>query len=306
MARRPRKTPLKVLRDIVRAEGRAYAHAADLQADGVNTNPVFPKKPQDLTNESAARKYLKRLNKFNSTDYVAGREGSPLDRSLYDTYMKTFQVQRQYYRVTQEFANRTPYITGGRPSDMTLQEYPMTDKAFHDRMVKDSVPDIEGIRSNADLKRRIKALNSMMKPGYMTNYTDQMRKILDDTISYWNSPELEQALEGLSESQMFALLKYTDFMDQYRTWLNTDRDNDLGPYEDWLDHDQYVDTLMKDIAFARNAVVEYGPSWLPVDPYQPDPNDNSALRTLKGLARRAQEGVLKVKRKFNRKRGRRR
>lgn len=306
MGRKARMTPLKVLRDIVNAERTAYAHAADLQADGVNTNPVFPKKPKDLTVESAARKYLKRLRAFNSTDYVAGREGTPLDRGLYDTYMKTFQAQRQYYRVTQEFANRTPYITGGRPADVTLQEYLMTEKAFHDRMVKDSVPDVAGIRSNADLRRRIKGLNTMMRPGYMTNYTDQMRAILDDTISYWNSPELESALEGLTESQMFALLKYTDFMDQYRTWLDTDRDNEQGPHEDWESHDQYVDTLMKDIQFARNAVVDYGPSWLPVDPYRPDPNDSAALSTMKGLARRARDGVAKVKKAFNRKRGRRR
>lgn len=306
MARRkPKRTSTELLKRVLSEEVRAYSHDADLKADGMVTGAIFPKRPQDLTDERTARKYLKRLERFNGTDYVAGYEGTPIRADVVARMEHTLARWNADYRAQLFESAQRPYITGGRPSDVTLHEYLMQERAYADRMNRGRRIAVDALKSNAQAERIIRQMERQMRPGYATEYVDRMREVQRDTAYAFNDKKLMKRLENMSDSQIFLLLKYTDFQSIYNDYY-MHVSKALPEYEA-LEEQGIMDSLMADIEFAENAVVEYGPSWLgELDPFAPRSSDSKAVAAARSLARRAQQGVSKIRRKYLKRKGRRR
>lgn len=306
MARKkPKRTSTELLKRVLSEEVRAYSHDADLKADGMVTGAIFPKRPQDLTDERTARKYLKRLERFNGTDYVAGYEGTPIRADVVTRMKHTLARWNADYRAQLFESAQRPYITGGRPSDVTLHEYLMQERAYADRMNRGRRIAVDALKSNAQAERIIRQMERQMRPGYATEYVDRMREVQRDTAYAFNDKKLMKRLENMSDSQIFLLLKYTDFQSIYNDYY-MHVSKALPKYEA-LEEQGIMDSLMADIEFAENAVVEYGPSWLgELDPFAPRSSDSKTVAAARSLARRAQQGVSKLRRKYLKRKGRRR
>lgn len=306
MARKkPKRTSTELLKRVLSEEVRAYSHDADLKADGMVTGAIFPKRPQDLTDERTARKYLKRLERFNGTDYVAGYEGTPIRADVVARMEHTLARWNADYRAQLFESAQRPYITGGRPSDVTLHEYLMQERAYADRMNRGRRIAVDALKSNAQAERIIRQMERQMRPGYAREYVDRMREVQRDTAYAFNDKKLMERLENMSDSQIFLLLKYTDFQSIYNDYY-MHVSQALPDYEA-LEEEGIMDSLLADIEFAENAVVEYGPSWLAeLDPFAPRSSDSKTVAAARSLARRAQQGVSKLRRKYLKRKGRRR
>ena len=306
MARRkPKRTSVELLKRVLSEEVRAYSHDSDLKADGMVTGGIFPKRPQDLTDERTARKYLKRLEKFNSTDYVAGYEGTPIRADLVRRLEQTQERWNNDYRAQLFESAQRPYIVGGRPSDVTLHEYMMQEKAYADRMNRQRRIAVDSLRTNAQAEREIRKMERQMRPGYSREYVDRMREVIRDTAYAFNDPAIYERLQDMSDSQLFMLYKYTDFSSIYNDYY-MHVSGELAQYEA-VEEDGIFQALHADMDFAKNAIVEYGPSWLAeLDPFAPRSTDSTAVAAVRSLARRAQQGVSKMKRKYLKRKGRRR
>mgnify|MGYP001186276140 FL=1 len=306
MARKkPKRTSTELLKRVLSEEVRAYSHDADLKADGMVTGAIFPKRPQDLTDERTARKYLKRLERFNGTDYVAGYEGTPIRADVVARMEHTLARWNADYRAQLFESAQRPYITGGRPSDVTLHEYLMQERAYADRMNRGRRIAVDALKTNAQAERIIRQMERQMRPGYAREYVDRMREVQRDTAYAFNDKKLMERLENMSDSQIFLLLKYTDFQSIYNDYY-MHVSQALPDYEA-MEEQGIMDSLMADIEFAENAVVEYGPSWLgELDPFAPRSSDSKAVAAARSLARRAQQGVSKLRRKHLKRKGRRR
>ena len=306
MARRkPKRTSEELLKRVLSEEVRAYSHDSDLKADGMVTGGIFPKRPQDLTDERTARKYLKRLEKFNSTDYVAGYLGTPIRADLVKRLQQTQERWNNDYRAQLFESAQRPYIVGGRPSDVTLHEYMMQEKAYADRMNRQRRIAVDSLRTNAQAEREIRKMERQMRPGYSREYVDRMREVIRDTAYAFNDPAIYERLQDMSDSQLFMLYKYTDFPSIYNDYY-MHVSGELAQYEA-VEEDGIFQALHADMDFAKNAIVEYGPSWLAeLDPFAPRTSDSAAVAAVRSLARRAQQGVSKMKRKYLKRKGRRR
>ena len=303
--RKPKRTSTELLKRVLSEEVRAYSHDADLKADGMVTGAIFPKRPQDLTDERTARKYLKRLERFNGTDYVAGYEGTPIRADLVARMEHTLARWNADYRAQLFESAQRPYITGGRPSDVTLHEYLMQERAYADRMNRGRRIAVDALKTNAQAERIIRQMERQMRPGYAREYVDRMREVQRDTAYAFNDKKLMERLENMSDSQIFLLLKYTDFQSIYNDYY-MHVSKALPAYEA-LEEQGIMDSLLADIEFAENAVVEYGPSWLgELDPFAPRSSDSKTVAAARSLARRAQQGVSKIRRKYLKRKGRRR
>ena len=306
MARRkPKRTSEELLKRVLSEEVRAYSHDSDLKADGMVTGGIFPKRPQDLTDERTARRYLKRLEKFNGTEYVAGYEGTPIRADLVRRMEHTLARWNADYRAQLFESAQRPYITGGRPSDVTLHEYMMQEKAYADRMNRGRRIAVDALKTNAQAERIIRQMERQMRPGYAREYVERMREVQRDTAYAFNDKRLMERLENMSDSQIFLLLKYTDFQSIYNDYY-MHVSKGLPAYEA-IEEQGIMDSLMADIEFAESAVVEYGPSWLAeLDPFAPRSSDSTTVAAVRSLARRTQQGVSKMKRKYLKQKGRRR
>ena len=306
MARKkPKRTSTELLKRVLSEEVRAYSHDADLKADGMVTGGIFPKRPQDLTDERTARKYLKRLERFNGTEYVAGYEGTPIRADLVARMEHTLARWNADYRAQLFESAQRPYITGGRPSDVTLHEYLMQERAYADRMNRGRRIAVDALKTNAQAERIIRQMERQMRPGYAREYVDRMREVQRDTAYAFNDKKLMERLENMSDSQIFLLLKYTDFQSIYNDYY-MHVSQALPDYEA-MEEQGIMDSLMADIEFAENAVVEYGASWLgELDPFAPRSSDSKTVAAARSLARRAQQGVSKIRRKHPKRTGRRR
>lgn len=303
--RKPKRTSTELLKRVLSEEVRAYSHDADLKADGMVTGGIFPKRPQDLTDERTARKYLKRLERFNGTDYVAGYEGTPIRADLVARMEHTLARWNADYRAQLFESAQRPYITGGRPSDVTLHEYLMQERAYADRMNRGRRIAVDALKTNAQAERIIRQMERQMRPGYAREYVDRMREVQRDTAYAFNDRKLMERLENMSDSQIFLLLKYTDFQSIYNDYY-MHVSQALPDYEA-LEEQGIMDSLLADIEFAESAVVEYGPSWLAeLDPFAPRSSDSKTVAAARSLARRAQQGVSKLRRKYLKRKGRRR
>lgn len=306
MARRkPKRTSEELLKRVLSEEVRAYSHDSDLKADGMVTGGIFPKRPADLTDERTARKYLKRLEKFNSTGYVAGYLGTPIRADLVKRLEQTQERWNNDYRAQLFESAQRPYIVGGRPSDVTLHEYLMQEKAYADRMNRQRRIAVDSLRTNAQAEREIRKMERQMRPGYSREYVDRMREVIRDTAYAFNDPAIYERLQDMSDSQLFMLYKYTDFPSIYNDYY-MHVSGELAQYEA-VEEDGIFQALHADMDFAQNAIVEYGPSWLAeLDPFAPRSSDSAAVAAVRSLARRAQQGVSKLKRKYLKRKGRRR
>lgn len=306
MARRkPKRTSEDLLKRVLSEEVRAYSHDSDLKADGMVTGGIFPKRPTDLTDERTARKYLKRLEKFNATDYVAGYLGTPIRADLVKRLEQTQERWNNDYRAQLFESAQRPYIVGGRPSDVTLHEYMMQEKAYADRMNRQRRIAVDSLRTNAQVEREIRKMERQMRPGYSREYVDRMREVIRDTAYAFNDPAVYERLQGMSDSQLFMLYKYTDFPSIYNDYY-MHVSGELAQYEA-VEEDGIFQALHADMDFAQNAIVDYGPSWLAeLDPFAPRSSDSAAVAAVRSLARRAQQGVSKLKRKYLKRKGRRR
>lgn len=306
MARKkPKRTSTELLKRVLSEEVRAYSHDADLKADGMVTGAIFPKRPQDLTDERTARKYLKRLERFNSTDYVAGDMGTPIRADLVRRLKQTQERWNNDYRAQLYESAQRPYIVGGRPSSVTLHEYMMQEKAYADRMNRQREVAVDSLRTNAQAERMIRKMEKQMRPGYATEYVDRMREVIRDTAYAFNDPYVYERLRNMSDSQLFMLYKYTDFPDIYNDYY-MHVSGGLDAYEA-VEEEGVFQALHADMDFAQNAIVEYGPSWLAeLDPFAPRSSDSKAVAAARSLARRAQQGVSKLRRKYLKRKGRRR
>ena len=306
MARRkPRRTSEELLKRVLSEEVRAYSHDSDLKADGMVTGGIFPKRPADLTDERTARKYLKRLEKFNGTDYVAGYLGTPIRADLVRRLEQTQERWNNDYRAQLFESAQRPYIVGGRPSDVTLHEYMMQEKAYADRLNRQRRIAVDSLRTNAQAEREIRKMERQMRPGYSREYVDRMREVIRDTAYAFNDPAIYERLQDMSDSQLFMLYKYTDFPSIYNDYY-MHVSGELAQYEA-VEEDGIFQALHADMDFAQSAIVEYGPSWLAeLDPFAPRSTDSAAVAAVRSLARRAQQGVSKLKRKYLKRKGRRR
>ena len=306
MARRkPKRTSEELLKRVLSEEVRAYSHDSDLKADGMVTGGIFPKRPQDLTDERTARKYLKRLEKFNGTDYVAGYLGTPIRADLVRRLEQTQERWNNDYRAQLFESAHRPYIVGGRPSDVTLHEYMMQEKAYADRMNRQRRIAVDSLRTNAQAEREIRKMERQMRPGYSREYVDRMREVIQDTAYAFNDPAIYERLQDMTDSQLFMLYKYTDFPSIYNDYY-MHVSGELAQYEA-VEEDGIFQALHADMDFAQSAIVEYGPSWLAeLDPFAPRSSDSTAVAAVRSLARRAQQGVSKMKRKYLKRKGRRR
>lgn len=324
MAKQRKRTPLSLLQQITAAERKAYTHDADLKADGVRTSSLLPRRPSDLTDERQARTYLRKLEKFNRSDYVPGYEGRPLNADLVRRYEAVAKQWNTVFRPGQMRAFNRPLVVGGYPSDDTVHEYNMREKWYHDRMSQDIEVDVSTMRGNSSVAQRINNMLGDLRGTRTKPYLDRMDEVLRETAAAINDPTVLEALDGMTDSQKYFLLRYTDFNDIYQQWYHMMKMRMRGVDVDSEEEQNVTTPLLNNIRYVRGGDYEdgdgprgeaiisdpvhvQGPSILgDDDPFAPSNMSTPAIRAAQSLQQRAKQRLEVIKRKYYRKRGRRR
>lgn len=231
------------------AERRARRKIKRLQKKGVRTGTISPFKEVDKSDTRALNSYARQLDKFisRSTRFVAGRDGTPIPYTAYRDYKRIErQWNKEHNRYWQKFA-RHPFLTAYGESDTSLgmrsamshvKGLPFGDIDYQRQLLPGQ------IRSEADLKKRMKILKRELSPAYQRQRITQLRKNLMEHAASFNDPRIPKMIKKLSNEQLFALQNFTNFVPIYYRYMSTNVEITLGEDIDATEHDAQVEHML--------------------------------------------------------------
>lgn len=231
------------------AERRARRKIKRLQKKGIRTGSVAPFRDVDPSNTRALNSYANQLEKFisRSTRFVAGRDGTPIPYTAYRDYKRLErQWNKEHNKYWQKFAAH-PFLTAYGESDTTLgmrsamahvKGLPFGNIDYQRQLLP------EQIRSEADLKKRMKILKRELSPTYQRQRITQLRKNLMEHAASFNDPRIPAMIKKLSNEQLFALQNFTNFVPIYYRYMSTNVEITLGEDIDATEHDAQVEHML--------------------------------------------------------------
>lgn len=231
------------------AERRARRKIKRLQNKGIRTGSVAPFRDVDPSNTRALKSYARDLEKFisRSTRFVAGRDGTPIPYTAYRDYKRLErQWNKEHNKYWQKFAAH-PFLTAYGESDTTLgmrsamahvKGLPFGNIDYQRQLLP------EQIRSEADLKKRMKILKRELSPTYQRQRITQLRKNLMEHAASFNDPRIPAMIKKLSNEQLFALQNFTNFVPIYYRYMSTNVEITLGEDIDATEHDAQVEHML--------------------------------------------------------------
>lgn len=231
------------------AERRARRKIKRLQNKGIRTGGIAPFREVDPTNTRALKSYARDLEKFisRSTRFVAGRDGTPIPYTAYRDYKRIErQWNKEHNRYWGEFAAH-PFLTAYGESDTSLgmrsamshvKGLPFGDIDYQRQLLPGQ------IRSEADLKKRMKILKRELSPAYQRQRITQLRKNLMEHAASFNDPRIPKMIKKLSNEQLFALQNFTNFVPIYYRYMSTNVEITLGEDIDATEHDAQVEHML--------------------------------------------------------------
>ena len=231
------------------AERRARRKIKRLQSKGIRTGSVEPFRTVDPSNTRALNSYANQLEKFisRSTRFVAGRDGTPIPYTAYRDYKRIErQWNKEHNRYWQKFAAH-PFLTAYGESDTSLgmlsamshvKGLPFGNIDYQRQLLP------EQIRSESDLKKRMKILKRELSPAYQRQRTTQLRKNLMEHAASFNDPRIPKMIKKLSNEQLFALQNFTNFVPIYYRYMSTNAETTLGEDIDATEHDAQVEHML--------------------------------------------------------------
>lgn len=141
-----------------------------------------------------------------------------------DSYRKQYeQAARKWQRAHAKYWARyenTPYVAGGRTTDMTVGQVALTNRsereAFGDPLSKPKP--FSEIRSTAEARRLIKAMNYESSPSGQKRRRAQLRANTNALMAQLDMPQLQNLLSVLSDDQLEHAYRTTDFFS--RGWAH--------------------------------------------------------------------------------------
>lgn len=231
------------------AERRARRKIKRLQNKGIRTGSVEPFRTVDPSNTRALNSYANQLEKFisRSTRFVAGRDGTPIPYTAYRDYKRLErQWNKEHNRYWQKFAAH-PFLTAYGESDTSLgmrsamshvKGLPFGNIDYQRQLLP------EQIRSESDLKKRMKILKRELSPTYQRQRIKQLRKNLMEHAASFNDPRIPKMIKKLSNEQLFALQNFTNFVPIYYRYMSTNVEITLGEDIDATEHDAQVEHML--------------------------------------------------------------
>lgn len=141
-----------------------------------------------------------------------------------DSYRKQYeQAARKWQRAHAKYWDRyenTPYIAGGRTTDMTVGQVALTNRsqreAFGDPLSKPKP--FSEIRSTIEARRLIKAMNYESSAEGQKRRRAQLRANTNALMAQLDMPKLQNLLSVLSDHQLEEAYRTTDFFS--RGWAH--------------------------------------------------------------------------------------
>lgn len=216
MAKEPRKTTLAKMRTL---EKRAEKKLERFRSQGVRTGSITPIRQVDTSNQAKVKKYIRELETFNSrqTQYVAGRDGTPLEKKKVSEYLK---LEKKWNKAHEKFWKREGgdifYIPEGA-SDTTLAQKSsyvhVKGLPFGDINYKRHA-DMSKIKGMKDLQRRIDIMRIETSPEYERNRLKQLRENMKDFASgAMNDKALYNMVDIMTDDQLLELWQNSDFVE---------------------------------------------------------------------------------------------
>lgn len=231
------------------AERRARRKIKRLRDKGIRTGSVEPFRTVDPSDTRALKSYADQLEKFisRSTRFVAGRDGTPIPYAAYMDYKRVEREwNKEHNRYWQNFAAH-PFLTAYGESDTSLgmrsamshvKGLPFGNIDYQRQLLP------EQIRSESDLKKRMKILERELSPAYQRQRIAQLRKNLMEQAASFNDPRIPKMIKKLSNEQLFALQNFTNFVPIYYRYMSTNVEITLGEDIDATEHDAQVEHML--------------------------------------------------------------
>lgn len=214
MSKKPKKT---IPNKIAAAEKTAHDKLERMRQQGIRVGSLNPIKPVDTSNKRAARKYLKELERFNSTSsqYIAGYDGTPIPKKAFDEYKRIEQrwntVHAMFWK---SYGSKKVILPEGESDTSLAMKYLMSgvkNKSFIYN--RDLQP--ENIRSLKDLQKRKEILVQEIAPGYRKTRVQKLRENMLDFVQYLNVDGLAEAISELTDEELLILQERTDFVEMF-------------------------------------------------------------------------------------------
>lgn len=218
MAKAPSKNTIAKMRIL---EKRAEKKLERFRSHGVRTGSITPIRSVDTSNQAKVKKYIRELETFNSrqTQYVAGRDGTPLDKKKVSEYLK---LEKKWNKAHDKFWKREAMSTFYTPegaSDTTLgmkssyahvKGLPFGDIGYNRKA------DISKIRGSKDLQRRIDIMRIETSPEYEQNRLKQLRENMKDfAAGAMNDKALYNMVDIMTDEQLLELWQNSDFVEMF-------------------------------------------------------------------------------------------
>lgn len=200
-----------------RLERNARRKITRLKNKGVATGSISPLRKVDVSDTNAVKRYNKQLRDFNSrqTQYIAGREGTPIEAKSWKKYLK---LQKKWNKLHRAYWNKKKdkKLVG---QDMTLyQKAAITArKTLFGALEYQRDLDPAKLTGEADLANRIEVLKRETAPSYAAKRAKKMRQDIGPMLERYNSQELTDAIDSLSTRQLVILQNESLFVEDFFT-----------------------------------------------------------------------------------------
>lgn len=199
-------------------ERRVRRKLSRLENKGIRTGSISPIKNIDTANTRSVKSYNKQMRDFmkRENQYVAGYDGTPIKEKDWREYQKLEKRRNEVHlKRLNDYRDKT--LIG---QDMTiLQKAAITSRSTIFNAIeymRNLTP--EKVKGAKDLKRRTGILKRELSPNYLRNRANRLREDVLKTIDIYNSSELKQKFEKLSNRQLQRLQNESLFVEDFFTF----------------------------------------------------------------------------------------
>lgn len=213
------------------AQRRAKRKVRRLKNKGIATKNIEPfRNDIDLSNTVQVKQYTKHLENFISRKnrIVAGYEGTPIKWSDYKRFKEVEKKwNKKHNEIWRSYIKKKTVDSRGE-TDITVELQEMLVKANGGKPMVglnyERNASLKNLRGIKDIKRREEIMKRELSPNYLNDRVKKLRKDLMKDIAFFNSPELEKKIRGMTNEQLLELNVRTDFVSLYFSLIETDGD----------------------------------------------------------------------------------
>ena len=219
----PSKKRLQKLQQIKDAEKRALRKSQRLNKRGIVTGSIDPTRGQRAQQNMTMRelnKYQESLENYISrkSQYVAGEQGSPIARKLFNTYRKVVEAwnkkHNEYWQKWDKKHFMSPASTPppyAKEEAQTLGELEFISPKRYRRGSK-----LSNLKES-DIRMQIDLMNRELDPAYERRRIRDLKNNINDAMSYSfvGDDAFNKLFNTLTYNQIEALANQTDFIDRF-------------------------------------------------------------------------------------------